>query len=124
MQVNELNEGEKAQYSLDGKVLDIDVKDQGISLDLAQEQEDEEKTIDICLNKNGELVIGVDNWYIANITIPAAEYDFQDNGETDEQGNIVYEKVKKPLNTDNVVLDLWALPNFIKKTNQDEGVVN
>lgn len=124
MKINELNTGEKADYSLNGNFLVLSVLDKSIGLDLEVMQDDEKKTVDICTNKTGNLVEGIDKWYVANITIPAAEYEMQDTGEVDEDGEIVYEKVKKPFNVDNVVLDLWALPNYILKQNQEEEVIN
>lgn len=124
MKVNELNEGEKAAYNLTENILKIEINGQSLEIDLAAEQKKEKRTIDICLNKKGEIVREVNNWYIANIHIPAIKYELQDTGEIDEQGNAVYEKVKKPLNTDEVIVDLWELPNFILNQNEEEGVVN
>jgi hypothetical protein len=124
MIINELNTGEKADYSLNGNFLVLSVFDKSIGLDLEIMQADEKKTFDICTNQTGNLVEGIDKWYVANITIPAAEYEMQGTGEVDEDGKTVYEKVKKPFNVDEVVLDLWALPNYILKQNQKEEVIN
>jgi hypothetical protein len=124
MIINELNTGEKADYSLNGNFLVLSVLDKSIGLDLEVMQDDEKKTVDIYTNKTGNLVEGIDKWYVANITIPAAEYEMQGTGEVDEDGKTVYEKVKKPFNVDEVVLDLWALPNYILKQNQKEEVIN
>lgn len=121
MQVTELNSGEKAVHGLNGTVLTIEVKDQAVEIDLAAKQKDNKNVIDICLDREGNLVESIDKWHVANIIIPAASYSLVDTGEVDDEGNPVYEKVKDPLNTDNVKLDLWALPNFIKETN--EGVM-
>lgn len=124
MVINELNTGEKADYSLSGNFLVLSILDKSIGLDLEVMQENEKKTVDICTNKTGNLVEGIDKWYVANVTIPAAEYETQDTGEVDEDGETVYEKVKKPFNVDDVVLDLWALPNYILKQNKEEEVIN
>lgn len=120
MQVNELNKGEKANYSLTGNFLVLNVFDKSIGLDLEVIQADEKQTLDICTNQTRNLVEGIDKWYVANITIPAAEYELKDTGKVDEDGEIAYEKVKKPFNADGVVLDLWALPNYIITQNQNK----
>jgi hypothetical protein len=124
MIINDLNTGEKADYSLNGNFLVLSFFDKSIGLDLEVMQEDEKKTVDICTNQTGNLIEGIDKWAVANITIPAAEYELQDTGEVDEDGETVYEKVKKPFNLDEVVLDLWSLPNYILKQNQKEEVIN
>ena len=124
MIINELNTGEKADYSLNGNFLVLSVFDKSIGLDLEIMQADEKKTFDICTNQTGNLVEGIDKWYVANITIPAAEYEMQDTGEINENEEKVYKKVKKPFNINKVVLDLWALPNYILTQNQKEEVIN
>ena len=121
MKVNDINQGEKANYSINGTVLTIEVNDQSSDIDLEAKQEDEKRTIDICLDDNGNLVQEINNWYVANIHIPAASYSFIDTGEVDDQGNTVFDKVKDDLDTEDVGLDLWTLPNFITSTN--EGVI-
>jgi hypothetical protein len=121
MKVNDINQGEKANYSINGNILTIEINDQSVNIDLESKQEDKKRTIDICLNENGELVQEINNWYVANIHIPAASYSFIDTGEVDDQGNTVFDKVKDDLNAEDVGLDLWALPNFITSTN--EGVI-
>lgn len=122
MQVKDLNQGDKAVYSLNNSVLTIEVIDQSIELDLAAEQEEESKTIDVCLDKKGNLIKGIANWYVANITIPATTYILVDTGEVDEQGNTKYDQVKDELDLDKVKLDLWGLPNFIKEEETEGGI--
>lgn len=121
MKVNDINQGEKANYSINGTVLTIEVNDQSLDIDLEVKQEDEKRTIDICLDDNGGVVQGINNWHVANVHIPAASYSFIDTGEVDDQGNTVFDKVKDDLDTEDVGLNLWALPNFITSTN--EGVI-
>lgn len=124
MLVKDLNQGEKASYSLEGNLLTIKVNQQEINIDLASEQEDESKTIDICLDHQGKLVQGVVNWYVANISIPASTYTLVDTEEVDENEHPQYNKVKNQLNLQEVKLDLWALPNFIKEKEMEGEILN
>jgi hypothetical protein len=81
---------------LDGSVLTI--SDQIVDLD--QVRKDSENIVDLF---NGPA-------YLANIIIPPNNYEMVDTGQTDEQGNAIYDKQLQPLNTDKLKLVIWPQP--------------
>ena len=95
MIVEKMNNGDYIAYSLNGTVLVIDDKE----YDLEKLQKDEQNIIDV----------KVDDRFVANIIIPPAQYDEVDSGETDDGGDIVYNRVKVALDTEAVKLNLWAI---------------
>ncbi|MGL5714167.1 MAG: hypothetical protein ACRCX2_14195 [Paraclostridium sp.] len=106
MRIIEKNEGRKIPYEvMKTKVIFDDM----LMVDLARYQKDEEQVIDICIDNNEMLSMGLTGWYVANIVIPPKQYDLVENG-VDENNNPKYEKVAKALNMDEVTLHLWALP--------------
>ena len=119
MKIQEINEGKKIPFEVDEATRTLVLNDE-ITINLAEEQADIEVLIDISLNREGKLVRGVDTWYVANISIPPAEFDLFDTGETDEQGAPVLEKIKLPLFVENVGLTLWALP----ASNEEQENIN
>jgi len=108
MIVNEMNEGRKAEYSLDGYILTVD----GESYDLAELQQDVEVKIDVIRN----------NRYIANIIIPPRRYRLVERQETDISGEPITVQVPEPepLDINTVVLNLWAIPEI--NTNTEGGM--
>ena len=88
-------------WLLDGALLSIG----DIVLDLEEEQQDSQTIIDIC-DKDGELVKGLGDAYVATIVIPPAQYQLVETG-IDEEGNSVYENEKLPIDTESVQLILW-----------------
>lgn len=81
------------EVSLNGSVLTIDGQD----YDLASLQQDAENIINI--RDRGR--------FLANIVIPPKSYSEVDTGETDEDGNAIYEKQAEPLNIARVRLVVW-----------------
>ena len=47
--------------------------------------------------------------YVAQVTIPAREYEITDTGKQDEDGNPIMEKNPLPFDTKKCTLTLWAL---------------
>jgi hypothetical protein len=111
MQVIEMNEGSKISYIIDevNKVITFQKEEQEISINLENEQADVEKVIDISLDKQNALKLGVDKWYVANIVIPPIKYEMIDTGELNEQGDLILQEMKSPLNMDDIKLILWNI---------------
>lgn len=101
MQVIEQNEGTKISYKVEGTRIIFDDK---LTVDLEAEQEDVQKIVDVSLDKDGNLIRGVGEWYVANIVIPPREYEAIKN----ENGEQTITAL--PVNMDKVVLILWVLP--------------
>ena len=105
MIVTHLNNGRKAEFTVDGTVLTIG----SLSIDLAERQTDVQRIIDVCLD-NGYTTIqeGVGAWYVATIIIPPREYQLvkNDNDETSI--------VPTSLDMSKVEIRLWALPEGVE----------
>jgi len=101
VQIIEQNKGEKIRYTVEGARIIFDGK---LTVDLEAEQEDVQKIVDVSLDKDGNLIRGVGEWYVANIVIPPREYEAIEN----ENGEQTITAL--PVNMDKVVLILWALP--------------
>jgi hypothetical protein len=112
--IEEINQGNKITYSIDEAAKTITFND-SLIINPQQRQADIEKVVDLSLNKEGELVEGVSKWYVANIVIPAAEYELIDTGDVNEAGDPIMEKVKNELLLDEVKLILWGLPGEFNK---------
>jgi len=56
--------------------------------------------------KDGELIVGLGDAYVASVLIPPAKYKLTEAG-VDENDNPVYESEKLPLDTEAVQLILW-----------------
>ena len=100
MIIIEKNAGEKIPYEVNGKKVTFD---DDLTINLAKRQKDDPEHIDVCFDRDGELVIGTaaGRAYVAEIDIPAREYTTPE-GE-DEQPEPV------PLDMDTVTLSLWAI---------------
>ena len=111
MIITEINEGKKADYKLNEKVLTIGNQ---VSIDLQARQSDVQKVIDVCLdNQLQTMREGLGAWYVATIIIPPKQRELV----KDEEGNYV-ERMRE-LDTNLVELRLWALP--VGYTEQTEG---
>lgn len=106
MTIVERNEGLKIPYEVNGTKITFDDM---LTIDLKRYQKEEERVVDISLDEDEILQMGLGKWYIANLVIPPKEYEFVESG-SDEEGNPVLNKVAKPLDMDKVTLTLWALP--------------
>lgn len=108
MIIVEKNEGRKIDY----EVQDTSTKkkitfDDDLTINLAKREEDWAVHIDICYDKDGELVIGAaaGRAYVAEIDIPARTYEQgEPSGEEDETP-----LVPVPLDLNKVTLSLWAI---------------
>jgi len=102
--VVEVNEGTKIDFEQMGTK--IFFGDDEIMVNVAKYQQDEERTIDIVIDRSGNLAIGADSGirYAAQIEIPANEYNYIENEETEET-----ERVKVPLDMADVTLRLWSI---------------
>ncbi|WP_427340594.1 hypothetical protein [Caloranaerobacter sp. DY30410] len=120
MQVIEMNKGAKISYIVDevNKTITFQKDEEEIIINLENEQEDVEKVIDISLDKQRSLKVGVDKWYVANIVIPPAKYILVDTGEVNEQGDAILQETKAPLDMNEVKLILWN----IQENNENGGI--
>ena len=104
VQVVEVNDGTKIDW--EQSATKIFFGDDEIMVNVAKYQKDETNTIDIVIARDGTLAIGADSGirYAAQIEIPANEYNYIENEETEET-----ERVKIPLDMANVILKLWSI---------------
>lgn len=111
MIIVEKNEGTKIGYEVSGTK--ITFADE-LMLNLAKLQKDEPEHKDICLDDDGDLVIGTASgkWYVAEVDIPAREYDEQEYEILD--GEKGFKMVALPLDMDKVVLTLWSIDEKVK----------
>ena len=98
MIIIEKNIGEKIPYEVTGKKICFD---DDLTINLAKREDDCPIHIDICFDRDGELVIGTaaGRAYVAEIDIPERKYE---EGEGEEL-------VPVPLDMDKVTLSLWAI---------------
>jgi hypothetical protein len=106
VQVREKTTGEKIQWEQRGYTLSFD--DDALCVKATKYQMDEATVVDICEDRQGRLVIGAASGvrYVAQVEIPAAEYEETVTGEGDEQTT---ERIRKPLDMADVVLVLWGM---------------
>jgi hypothetical protein len=83
-----------------------------LTIALNKYERDEDAHIDVCFDRNKNLVMGVipgvAQTYAAQIDIPAREYDIAD-GPEDEDGNVTEIPVPAAFDPDNTTLTLWGL---------------
>ena len=122
MKVIEANEGRKVEYEQNGSWL---IFDDQISLNLKKLETDNDVHIDITANAFGKLQTGEGVYYVAQLTIPARQYeeseienpDYMEPSEDEEAdefgaGHVSRTITKKnpvPFSMDNVTLTLYAL---------------
>lgn len=106
VQVIEKNTGEKIQWEQDGYRLSFD--DDALSVKVTKYQGDEARTLDICRDRSGDLMIGTqpNGRYVAQIEIPAAEYEETTEGEGE---NATTTRTQKTLDMAEVTLILWSI---------------
>lgn len=87
--------------------------DEDLSINIKNREMDETVTFDICSDRNGFLVVGAASGYryVAQVEIPAREYDENTVESTDEEGNIItqIERTAKPFDINKCTLYLWAM---------------
>jgi hypothetical protein len=81
--------------------------DDDLTINLAKRQEDWPVHIDVCYDEDECLVIGTaaGRAYVAEIDIPAREYEYHEAGEGEEPEP----PTPLPLDMDKVTLSLWAI---------------
>ncbi len=119
------NEGEKIPYTVRTTKITFD---DDLTINLAKREKDDPVHIDICADRDGELVIGAaaGRRYVAEIDIPARRYETSEE-QQEEEGpatggepavedapvdtaqNESEERIPVPLDMNTVTLSLWAL---------------
>lgn len=105
MKVVEKNKGTKIDYEVNGtKICFADE----LTINLAKIQKDDSVHKDICYDSEGDLVIGAEagRYYVAEIDVPAMEYDIDTSGEGEEETQTV---TPRPLDMKKVILTLWSI---------------
>lgn len=108
--VIEKNEGEKIPYEI--ATTKITFGDEELMVNLKTRERDEEVVLDICKDTQNGLTVGVNTEareYVAQVTIPAREYEIVDTGKQDENGNEIMEKNPVAFDMKKCTLTLWAL---------------
>lgn len=112
MTVIEMNPGEKIPYEISGTIISLNGGE--VAIDIADRQKDVAVYIDIFWTSAGELQEGSGEAYAANIVIPPWVQKEEDSGEVDDDGKSIFQVVREPLNMDEVILKLWAIPEHHK----------
>jgi len=123
LRIQEINEGTKAGYSLTGALLTITVGTQSLEVDLVTAQQDTEQVVDVSLDGERKIRIGVEKWYVANVIIPPQKTHLVESDEVDENENPQFMQEILPLNVDEVSLVLWALPAFTVDNDNEGGLI-
>jgi hypothetical protein len=106
MIIKEKTPGVKIPYELMGDLL---ILDKQLYLNLPVYQRDFPVSLDISRNEYGMIVMGLSRSYVAQIDIPAREYDEVETGKTDDEGNPIKEMVARPFSLETVTLTLWGV---------------
>lgn len=115
MIIIEKNEGPKIPYDVRGTKITFD---DDLTINLAKRERDDPVHIDVCADRDGELVIGAaaGRRYVAEIDIPARRYEEQseppvpnEGGEGEDPEGEGDSPVPIPLDMDTVTLSLWAV---------------
>lgn len=109
MQVIEKNEGPKIAYEENGTK--VTLGDDELMINVAKYQRDWLVHIDICSNRDKQLVIGTGEglYYVAQIDIPATKYTEPVETENPEESEGASEPI--PLDMSEVILTLWSIDN-------------
>lgn len=110
------NEGEKIPYTVSKTKIDFD--DGMLTMKLERYQKDWPIHKDICMDADGNLTMGVGDglFYVAEVDIPAREYQAQETAEGEEEAA----PVALPLDMDKVTLTLWPLENPVVAIEETE----
>lgn len=127
MIVVEKNEGTKIDYTVSKTKITFD--DQ-IMLKLDRFEKDWPVHKDICIDRDGDLTIGVGEglYYVAEIDIPARQYEEQEETDTSDSEEGFHDglseggsaPVAKPFSMDNVMLTLWSLDDLTEAVTEEE----
>lgn len=105
IKVIEKNAGKKVGYELEGNTLWIG---DAIAMKLQRLQTDDVVKKDVCVDKDGNLVFGLGENYVAQVEILPREYDYIP-GEPDSEGNPTTKKVQKDFDISRCTLTLWSI---------------
>jgi len=107
MKVIEKNEGPKIAYEVTGTK--ITFGDDELTINVAKYQRDWLVHIDICSNRDKQLVIGTGEglYYVAQLDIPEIKYTEPENEEETPE--------PLPIDMDEVTLTLWSLEQPVIK---------
>jgi len=105
MKVIEKNEGSKIAYEVTGTK--ITFGDDELTINVAKYQRDWSVQIDICSNRDKQLVIGTGDglYYVAQLDVPEIKYTEPENEEETPE--------PLPIDMDEVTLTLWSLEHPI-----------
>lgn len=106
IKVVDKNEGTKIAYEQSGTK--IFFGDEDLMINVAKYQKDYDVQIDVCMDEDDNLVISSGVWYVAQIDIPAAQYEKIDESSYG-QGADIPAPAKLPIDMGQVTLTLWAL---------------
>lgn len=106
MEIINANEGTKIGYEVTGNKI---IFDDELMLNLEKYERDDPMHIDVCRDEFGCLCMGLATRYVAQIDIPAREYNYIETEAEDENENKKTEKVAVPFDIDNVTLTLWEV---------------
>lgn len=96
MIITEKNVGTKVNYIV-SETTKITFGDDEITLNLTKYERDQEQVIDICQDDDKILIAGPSKYFVANIKIPARQYEDPEK------------TIPIPFSMDNIELILWAL---------------
>lgn len=113
MKIVERNAGQKIDYELRGTRLSF--ADGELTIDLARYQQDDPVTRDIMVDSEGYLTNGRGRYYVAQVEIPAKEYEEipVEDGESGGEMDGGTERRALPLNTDDVTLYLFSIEGIL-----------
>lgn len=103
MQIVHKNQGPKIDYVINDKQLYFKNE---ISLNLAEYEKDFSVHLDICLDENGSLTLGLGEKYVAQIDIPPRQYIYQRPNDNEEEEP---SKVALPFDIEKATLTLWRM---------------
>lgn len=115
MKFNYFGPGPYLEFFRNGTVLSHDEH----IIDCAALQGDSQVTVDVCMDPAGNLTLGaggISSAYVAQVIIPAKQYqeqvvrDKDGNPVPGEDGSEQIERVAIPLDMDQVIANLWAMP--------------
>ncbi|CAK7059436.1 MAG: hypothetical protein EUB_03422 [Eubacterium sp.] len=121
MQIIEKNEGTKIEWEeIKNKVFFNDE----IMVDVSKRERDYPVNVDICMDKDRNLVIGAAAglFYVAQIEVPAAQYVYPEPVavQSDDAGMAEQRPPEKiPFSMDNVKMTLWSMDDLEEIKEED-----
>lgn len=99
MNIIEKNPGTKIEYEIEGTIITFRNE---MMLDLSKYERDYPVHLDICENRDRILVMGLSDYYVAQLDIPERLYSEETVGEETVRTPV-------PFSMDRVTLTLWAI---------------